>query len=212
VLFRSTSSIDGILGYHLGSGKTNIAVRDSTINLKVNEPRGSNGISFLYSGGIGGDLSFDVRDVDIDISSIHGIYRMHDNEEGGRYLDGIWGGYWAEEGDISVDVRRVDIVTKGADSGGMSFIHDRKGDIDIAAPVGPRQQDLSRKIITNRAGQPVGKMMVAADNTDNLQAISDVASEMGVSVGVVIEVDTQMERAGIRAAAVNRWLAVESAG
>ena len=128
-----TSSIDGILGYHLGSGKTNIAVRDSTINLKVNETRGSNGISFLYSGGIGGDLSFDVRDVDIDISSIHGIYRMHDNEEGGRYLDGIWGGYWAEEGDISVDVRRVDIVTKGADSGGMSFIHDRKGDIDIAA-------------------------------------------------------------------------------
>ncbi len=43
------------------------------------------------------------------------------------------------------------------------------------------------------------KMMVAADNTDNLQAISDVAAEMGVSVGVVIEVDTQMERAGIRA-------------
>ncbi|MXY45517.1 MAG: DSD1 family PLP-dependent enzyme, partial [Chloroflexi bacterium] len=43
------------------------------------------------------------------------------------------------------------------------------------------------------------KMMVAADNTDNLQAISDTASAMGVSVGVVIEVDTQMERAGIRA-------------
>ena len=43
------------------------------------------------------------------------------------------------------------------------------------------------------------KMMVAADNTDNLQAISDVASEMDVSIGVVIEVDTQMERAGIRA-------------
>ena len=43
------------------------------------------------------------------------------------------------------------------------------------------------------------KMMVAADNTDNLQAISDTASEMGVSIGVVIEVDTQMQRAGIRA-------------
>lgn len=42
-------------------------------------------------------------------------------------------------------------------------------------------------------------MMVAADNTDNLQAISSTASEMGVSIGVVIEVDTQMERAGIRA-------------
>lgn len=43
------------------------------------------------------------------------------------------------------------------------------------------------------------RMMVAADNTENLQALSDTASEMGVSVGVVIEVDTQMERAGIRA-------------
>ena len=128
-----TSSIDGIYGHHLGSGKTNIAVRDSTVNVKVKGPRPSSGISFFYSRGKGGDLSFDVRDVDIDISSIHGIYRMHGNKEGGRYLDGIWGGYWGEEGDISVDVRRADIVTKGADSGGMSFIHDRKGDIDIAA-------------------------------------------------------------------------------
>ena len=126
------SGIDGILGYHLGSGNTNIAVRNSTIDV-IAEARYSNGISFLYSRGEGGDLSFDVRDVDIDISSIHGIYRMRENEEGGRYFDGIWGGYWGEEGDIFVDVRRADIVTKGADSGGMSFIHDRKGDIDIAA-------------------------------------------------------------------------------
>ena len=43
------------------------------------------------------------------------------------------------------------------------------------------------------------KMMVAADNTENLQAISEAASEVGVSIGVVIEVDTQMQRAGIRA-------------
>ena len=127
------SSNDGIFGYHLGSGNTNIAVRDSTINVKVEDSAGSNGISFFYSGGEGGDLSFDVRDVDIDISSTHGIYRMHDNEEGGRYLDGVWGGYWGEEGDIRVDVRRADIVTQGADSGGMSFIHDREGDIDIVA-------------------------------------------------------------------------------
>ena len=127
------SSIDGILGYHLGSGNTNVAVQDTTIDVKVNDTRRSSGISFLYSGGEGGDLSLDVRDVDIDISSTHGIYRMHGNEEGGRYLDGIWGGYWGEEGDIRVDVRRADIVTKGADSGGMSFIHDRKGDIAIAA-------------------------------------------------------------------------------
>ena len=128
-----TSSIDGIYGYHLGSGNTNIAVRDSTVTVKTKKTRSANGIAFFYSGGQGGDLSFDVRDVDIDISSIHGIYRMDGDEEGGRYFDGIWGGYWGEEGDIHVDVRRVDIAVKGADSGGMSFIHDRKGNIDIAA-------------------------------------------------------------------------------
>ena len=124
--------IDGVLGHHLGSGNTNIAVRDSTIHVEA-EDWSSGGISFLYSGGKGGDLSFEVRDVDIDISSIHGIYRMDGNEEGGRYFDGIWGGYWGEEGDVYVDVQRAHIVTKGADSGGMSFIHDRIGDIDIAA-------------------------------------------------------------------------------
>ena len=128
-----TMSVDGFLGYHLGSGKTDIAVRDSTIAVKTAETRSGNGIAFLYSGGEGGDLSFDIQDVDIDISSSLGIYRMHDNEDGGRYFDGIWGGYWGDEGDIHVDVRRADIVVRGADSGGMSFIHDRKGDIAIAA-------------------------------------------------------------------------------
>ena len=42
-------------------------------------------------------------------------------------------------------------------------------------------------------------VMVAADNPANLRAISDTASAMGVQIGVVIEVDTQMQRAGIRA-------------
>ena len=126
-------SNDGILGYHRGSGDTEITVRDSTIAVKTGEATNSNGIAFLYSEGEGGDLSFDIRDVDIDVSSSLGIYRMQDNEEGGRYFDGIWGGYWSKEGDIHVDVRRADIAIEGADSGGMSFIHDRKGDIDIAA-------------------------------------------------------------------------------
>ncbi len=127
--------IDGILGYHLGSGKTDITVRDTTIAVKTDEAEAvdTNGIALLYAWGEGGDLSFDVQDVDIDVSSSLGAYRMHDNEEGGRNFDGIWGGYWGEEGDIRVDVRRADIVVKGADSGGMSFIHDRKGGIDIAA-------------------------------------------------------------------------------
>ena len=128
-----TTEIDGIYGNHRGSGKTEIAVRDSTIAVKTEETRSANGIAFFYSGGEGGDLSFDVRDVEIDVSSSLGIYRMDDNEDGGRYFDGIWGGYWGEEGDIHVDVRRADIVIEGADSGGMSFIHDRKGDIDITA-------------------------------------------------------------------------------
>jgi len=129
------TTIDGILGYHLGSGNTDITVRDSAIAVKTEEAGAinSNGIAFLYARGEGGDLSFDVQDVDIEVSSSLGIYHMRDNEEGGRYFDGIWGGYWGEEGDIHVDVRRADIVVKGADSGGMSFIHDRKGDIDIAA-------------------------------------------------------------------------------
>ena len=43
------------------------------------------------------------------------------------------------------------------------------------------------------------KVTVAADNADNLQALSDAARASGASVGVVIEVDTQMQRAGIRA-------------
>ena len=124
---------DGILGYHFGSGKTDIAVRDSTIAVTTAETWSANGIAFLYSRGEGGDLSFDIRDVEIDISSSLGSYHMHTNEDGGRYFDGIWGGYWGEEGDIHVDVRRADIAIEGADSGGMSFIHDRKGDIDIAA-------------------------------------------------------------------------------
>ena len=58
-------------------------------NAKTQAPL-SAGISFLYSKGEGGDLSFDVGDVEIDISNIHGIYHMGSNEEGGRYLDGIW--------------------------------------------------------------------------------------------------------------------------
>ena len=124
---------DGILGYHFGSGKTDIAVRDSTIAVTTAETWSANGIAFLYSRGEGGDLSFDIRDVEIDISSSLGSYHMDANEDGGRYFDGIWGGYWGEEGDIHVDVRRADIAIEGADSGGMSFIHDRKGDIDIAA-------------------------------------------------------------------------------
>ena len=39
---------------------------------------------------------------------------------------------------------------------------------------------------------------VAVDNAENLRQLSGVAAESGVSIGVVIEVDTSMHRAGIR--------------
>lgn len=42
------------------------------------------------------------------------------------------------------------------------------------------------------------KIMVATDNPDNIQTISDIAKEKGVEIGIVIEVDTDMHRAGIR--------------
>jgi 3-hydroxy-D-aspartate aldolase len=41
-------------------------------------------------------------------------------------------------------------------------------------------------------------MMVAADNPDNIRDISEIADQHGVKIGVVIEVDTSMHRAGIR--------------
>lgn len=42
------------------------------------------------------------------------------------------------------------------------------------------------------------KIMVAADNIENIQTISAIANERGVDIGIVIEVDTDMHRAGIR--------------
>jgi 3-hydroxy-D-aspartate aldolase len=43
-----------------------------------------------------------------------------------------------------------------------------------------------------------GDMKVCVDNPDNVRQISDVASEHGVTIGVLIEVDTSMGRAGAR--------------
>ena len=151
--------LDGIYGYHLGSGNTNISVRNSVINANATESTNANGISFLYSRGKGGDLSFDIRDVDIDIS-------------GGRLLDGIWGGYWGEEGDIRVDVRRADIATKGADSGGMSFIHDRKGDIDIAARNVAIKVEGDRSVGIGGGQRHAGTGDIAIDVRDSTVAVT----------------------------------------
>ena len=111
-------SVDGIYGYHLGTGNTNVAVRD--VDIEVHGDKWSNGIAYAYWMQDGtGNLSIDASDVNIEV-------------RGQRYLDGIWGIHRGE-GDIDVDVHRAAIVTTGADSGGMSFVHDGDGDIVIAA-------------------------------------------------------------------------------
>ncbi|MCY4429250.1 MAG: autotransporter outer membrane beta-barrel domain-containing protein [Rhodospirillales bacterium] len=118
IAVRGSGWIGGIYGYHLGSGDTDIVVRNVDIEVRASEY--SNGIAYAYwSNDAAGNLSIDARDVDIEI-------------HGHRYVDGIWGGHWGT-GDIDVDVRRAAIAISGADSGGMSFIHDSDGDIAVAA-------------------------------------------------------------------------------
>ena len=114
---RGPEVVDGILGYHLGTGDTDIAVR--AVDIAVHGREHSNGIAYLYLEDGEGNLSIDAQDVDIEV-------------HGERYLDGIFGKH-VGTGDIDVDVRRAAIVTNGADSGGMSFVHDGVGGIDIAA-------------------------------------------------------------------------------
>ena len=110
-------SIDGIYGYHLGTGDTDITVRDADIAVHGDEY--SNGIAYGYwIEDEAGNLSIDAQDVDIEV-------------HGERYLDGIWG-IQKGTGEIDVDVRRAAIVTNGADSGGMSFVHDGDGGIGLA--------------------------------------------------------------------------------
>ena len=115
---RGPGGIDGIYGYHLGTGDTDIAVRNADI--MVHGEQYSNGISYGYwVEEAAGNLSVDAQDVDIEV-------------HGERYLDGIWGIHKGT-GNIDVDVHRAAIVTNGADSGGMSFVHDGDGGLNIAA-------------------------------------------------------------------------------
>ncbi len=43
-----------------------------------------------------------------------------------------------------------------------------------------------------------GDVKVTVDNAENVETISEVAAENGVEIGVLIEVDTQMRRGGVR--------------
>jgi len=118
IAVRSPSSADGIYGFHLGAGDSHIAVRGVDIEARGREH--SNGISFAYCCKDGvGNLTVDARDVDIEV-------------HGERYLDGIFGRHRGT-GDVDVDVRRGTFATNGADSGGIAFVHDGAGGIDIAA-------------------------------------------------------------------------------
>ena len=111
------AGIDGIYGFHLGSGDTEIVARG--VDIVVHGDQYSNGIAYGYwIKDEAGNLSIDAQDMDIEV-------------HGERYLDGIWG-INKGTGDIDVDVRGAAIVVNGADSGGMSFVHDGDGGIDIA--------------------------------------------------------------------------------
>lgn len=118
---------DGIYGLHLGNGDTNINVRDADITVRGNQY--SNGISYGYwrKENSKGNLSLNVQDVVIKV-------------EGERNIDGIFGMH-RDTGDIKVNVERakIDVITKAADSGdsgdsgGIAFVHDGEGRIDITA-------------------------------------------------------------------------------
>ena len=116
---RGPSGIDGVYGYHVGSGNTDIVVRG--LDMEVHGDQFSNGIAYGYwtEDAVEGNLSVDAQDVDITVV-------------GERHLDGIWG-IQQGTGNIDVKVHGAAILTIGADSGGMSFVHDGNGDIDIAA-------------------------------------------------------------------------------
>ena len=53
---------------------------------------------------------------------------------------------------------------------------------------------LARLASLNRQGD----VKVTVDNAENIETISEVAAENGVQIGVLIEVDTQMGRGGVR--------------
>ena len=122
---------DAVYGYHLGSGNSNIKVRDAKV--KVRGDQYSNGIAYGYwSKNSVGNLSVDVRDVDIQVHgerNIDGIFGMHKGE-GAIDVD-VHGGSILVDATIPAD-RRLSGEFSG-DSGGIAFIHDGPGPINITA-------------------------------------------------------------------------------
>ncbi len=62
----------------------------------------------------------------------------------------------------------------------------------------PNQVTHKDKIARMCALAKQGDIKVCVDNLDNVQTISDIADAYGVEIGVLIEVDTQMGRGGVR--------------
>ena len=175
---RGPEQVDGILGYHLGTGDTDIAVR--AVDIAVHGREHSNGIAYLYLGDGEGNLSIDAQDVDIEV-------------HGERYLDGIFGNH-VGTGDIDVDVRRAAIVTNGADSGGMSFVHDGVGGIDIAAREVDVQVHGDRSVGIGAGQRDEGTGDIAIDVRDSTIAVTGesvagirsfhISGEGSIQVGV----------------------------
>ena len=62
----------------------------------------------------------------------------------------------------------------------------------------PNQVTHKDKIARMCALAKQGDIKVCVDNLENVQTISEIASAYGVQIGVLIEVETQMNRAGVR--------------
>ena len=139
---------DGVYGFHLGQGDSNVHVRHADVRVRGSED--SNGISYDYwLKASKGNLSIDARDVNIQVHGqkyLNGIAVTHRGTgdldvdardinievHGQRYLDGVFGIHKGI-GDIDVVVHRATLETNGKDSGGIAFVHDGGGPIDITA-------------------------------------------------------------------------------
>ena len=64
----------------------------------------------------------------------------------------------------------------------------------------PNQIVTGDKIVRLCALARRGDIKVCVDDTDNVRAVSDAAESNGVTIGILIEVDTSMGRAGVRSA------------
>ena len=121
---------DGVYTNHLGTGDSSLTVRKSNITVRTKGEQ-SNGIAARHARGAGGALNVHVEDTEIDIAGERGADNAETHANAGRYLDGLWAGFASEQGDIALSAKRSRISAAGADSGGISAVHETKGNIEI---------------------------------------------------------------------------------